>query len=133
MGSRSIETRAADVVLGEDGVLRVIVRPGAAVSASDMQSFLDARMQLAPEEVAVIIDQRRIRSMTREAQEVATRGTKRPTLCVAILIEGPLAVMIANFFLIFGRPSYPTRLFNSEEGALAWIAELRRERASAHV
>jgi hypothetical protein len=34
--------------------------------------------------------------------------------------------MIANFFIIFGRPVYPTKLFTSEQAALAWIDELRR-------
>ena len=64
----------------------------------------------------------------------ATEGAaQRPTLCVAILMESPLTVMIANFFVIFGKPHYPTRLFTSEESALAWIAQMREDRSSAHV
>lgn len=124
---RHIATRAADVVLGDDEVLRVIIHPGADVVADDMRAFLAARMQLAPHPVPVIIDQRRIRSMTREAQEVATTpdADRRPTVCVALLIDGPIAVMIANFFIIFARPRYPTRLFTSEEAALEWIAEMK--------
>lgn len=118
--------RNADVVLGEDGVLRVIVHEGADVTADDIRAYLAARMELAPHRVAVIIDQRRIRTMTREAQEAATEGAeKRPTIAVAILIGSPIAVMIANFFIIFGRPHYPTKLFTSEADALAWFAEVR--------
>jgi hypothetical protein len=123
----AIATRSADVVLGDDDVLRVIVRDGADVTADDMRAFLAARMELAPHRVAVIIDQRRIRSMTREAQEAGSAGAdKRPTIGVAILIGSPIAVIIANFFIIFGRPHYPTKLFTNEEAALAWIDELRR-------
>jgi hypothetical protein len=134
MTARCIETPAANVILSEDGVLRVIVHPGAEVGADEIRAFLAARMELAPFEVPVLIDQRRIRSMTREAQVVSTQGARdRPTLCLAILMEGPLAVMIANFFVIFGRPHYPTRLFTTEEAALAWIAEQRAARAGAHV
>jgi hypothetical protein len=134
MTARCIETRAAKVTLEDDGVVRVIVHPGAEVGADDMRAFLAARMQLAPHRVPVIIDQRRIRSMTRQAQIVATEGAaQRPTLCLAILMESPLTVMIANFFVIFGRPRYPTRLFTSEESALAWIAQMRADAASAHV
>lgn len=104
----------------------MIVRDGADVTADDMRAFLAARMQLAPHRVAVIIDQRRIRSMTREAQEAGSDGAdKRPTIGVAILIGSPIAVIIANFFIIFGRPHYPTKLFTNEEAALAWIDELR--------
>jgi len=122
LAKRGIATRCADVVLGDDDVLRVIVHEGADVSANDIRSFLAARMELAPHRVAVII-----RTMTREAQEASTEGAeKRPTICVAILIGGPIAVMIANFFIIFGRPVYPTKLFTSEQAALAWIDELRR-------
>jgi hypothetical protein len=128
---RTIATRNADVTLGEDGVLRVVVRDGADVTADDMRAFLAARMELAPHRVGVLIDQRRIRTMTREAQEAGTvDADKRPTLGVAILIAGPIAVMIANFFIIFGRPRYPTKLFSNEPAALAWLDELRRADAS---
>jgi hypothetical protein len=127
---RTIATRNADVILGEDGVLRVVVHEGADVTADDMRAFLAARMELAPHRVAVLIDQRRIRAMTREAQEAGTEGAdKRPTIGVAILIAGPITVMIANFFIIFGRPRYPTKLFTNEPGALAWLDELRRAEA----
>jgi len=119
------------VTLGEDGVLRVVVHDGADVTADDMRAFLAARMELAPHRVCVLIDQRRIRTMTREAQEAGTVGAdKRPTVGVAILIAGPIAVMIANFFIIFGRPRYPTKLFTNEPAALAWLDELRRAQAS---
>lgn len=119
-------------MLGDDGVLRVIVREGACVTADDMRSFLAARMELAPHRVGVIIDQRRIRTMTREAQEAATEDAdKRPTIGVAILIGSPIAVMVANFFIIFGRPRYPTRLFTTEEAALAWLEGLTRAEPSA--
>ncbi len=133
--TRSIATRAADVVLGEDDVLRVLVHPGTDVHADDMRAFLAARMELAPHPVAVIIDQRKIRTMTREAQEVATTpdSVNRPTICVALLVDGPIAVMIANFFIIFARPRYPTRLFTTEEAALAWIETWRARHAEGAV
>ncbi len=131
MRPRTIATRNADVTLGEDGVLRVVVHDGADVTADDMRAFLAARMELAPERVGVLIDQRRIRTMTREAQEAGTvDADKRPTIGVAILIAGPIAVMIANFFIIFGRPRYPTKLFSNEPAALAWLDELRRAEGS---
>jgi hypothetical protein len=131
---KTIATRAADVTLGEDGVLRVIVHEGADVTADDMRSFLAARMELAPHRVAVLIDQRRIRTMTRDAQEAGTEGSeKRPTIGVAIMIAGPIAVMIANFFIIFGRPRYPTKLFTNEPAALAWLDDLRRAEANMAV
>lgn len=128
MRPNTITTRNADVVLGEDGVLRIIVHDGADVTADDIRAYLAARMELAPQRVAVIVDQRLIRTMTREAQEVATKDAEsRPTLCAAILIGSPIAVMIANFFIIFGRPHYPTKLFTTEEAALAWIAEQQKK------
>lgn len=112
-------------------MLRVIVHDGADVTADDMRAFLAARMQLAPHRVCVLIDQRNIRSMTREAQEAGKEGAdKRPTRGVAILIGSPIAVIIANFFIIFGRPHYPTKLFTTEQAALEWFEELRRTERS---
>jgi hypothetical protein len=115
---------------GEDDVVRVELDPGADVDAHHIREFLQARMAVAPDPVAVLIDQRRIQSMTREAQLEGTRGSEhRPTLCLAILVEGPITVMIANFFIILGRPRYPTRLFTSETAALEWIEVMRRSAA----
>lgn len=116
------------MVLDDDDIVRVTVREGAHIDAPEIRAFLDARMQLAPHRVPILIDQRRIRSMTRAAQEESTRGAEqRPTVCVAILVEGPVTVMIGNFFIIVGRPHYPTRLFASEAEARAWIERKRGE------
>ena len=36
-------------------------------------------------------------------------------------LHTPDAVIIANFFIVFGRPHYPPKLFASEQAALAWL------------
>ncbi|AFC23391.1 hypothetical protein [Saprospira grandis] len=42
---------------------------------------------------------------------------------VAVLIKSGTAAMLANLFISFGKPLYPTKLFKEEADAIAWLVE----------
>jgi hypothetical protein len=42
---------------------------------------------------------------------------------VAILGTTPLSRMVGNFFIAVSKPMAPTKLFNDESSALAWLSE----------
>jgi hypothetical protein len=43
---------------------------------------------------------------------------------VALIVDTPLSRVLGNFFLAVNKPLYPTRLFDNEASALAWLQEL---------
>jgi hypothetical protein len=42
---------------------------------------------------------------------------------VALVVATPLSWMMGNFFLTVSKPMAPTRLFDDEASALAWLQE----------
>lgn len=120
-----ITERVRGAEVSFDGRLfKVVIDAGHDVDVEDTRAWMAAQLRLAPGCVPVLIDTRALRSMTRSAQEATTNGTLvGRTARVAVLVGSPVSVMIGNFFLIFAKPPYPSRLFTSELEALAWLGE----------
>lgn len=120
-----VETNAAVVEVEPDGV--VVVRVKAIdMDADRMREVLRARFELVPRAAPVLVDARRVRSMSREAQGLTVSAAERPYPdCLAILMDGPVSVVLGNFFMVFVKPPYPTKLFRDEGVARAWLRESR--------
>jgi hypothetical protein len=101
--------------------------PGADVDVEDARECLDVGLRLAGgRPMPVLVDLRPIRSQTAEARaHFASVHTTRVATAVALLIGSPVSRVIGNFFLRLNRPEAPTRLFDSEEAARAWLHEVR--------
>ncbi|MBI3203819.1 MAG: hypothetical protein IT377_06270 [Polyangiaceae bacterium] len=123
----SLDTPAARVELERDGIVVIHVKSGIDMTEDHMRLILEARFTLAPREAAVLVDARLARSVSRAALELSANPKVRPfTDCLAILNGSPVSVVLANFFLVFVRPPYPTKLFRDEEAARAWLRGNRR-------
>lgn len=74
--------------------------------------------------VVVVIDS--LTSQDSEARRIHAAGMQ-PTLfyAAALIVSNPLARAIGSFFLGLTRPAVPTRLFESVEDAVAWVATQR--------
>ena len=47
---------------------------------------------------------------------------------VALIVGTPLGRMMGNLFISLGKPLFPTRLFDNEASALAWLQAFVGER-----
>jgi len=56
------------------------------------------------------------------AQELSANFGARGTRAAAILIDGPVTVVLGNFFVRLSRPPYAVRLFKVEGEARTWLA-----------
>jgi hypothetical protein len=99
--------------------------PGADVDLADARECLAAGARLTDgRAVPVLVDLRPIRSQTAEARaHFASVHTRRVATAVALVIASPVSRVIGNFFLRLNQPEAPTRLFESEEEARAWLRE----------
>ena len=54
---------------------------------------------------------------------VSTQVSGKETLVSAfvVLIDSPISRMLSNFFLRVNKPSYPARLFTSEDKTIEWL------------
>lgn len=123
---RHASVEAADLTLEDDGTIVVRVKD-VDMTAERMSAILDERRAaFGAHCVPLLIDARRVRSMTREAQELTARpDSKEYTACLALLVDSAVSVVLVNFFMVFVRPPYPTRMFRSEDAARAWLRETR--------
>jgi hypothetical protein len=120
-----VELPNGRVLIGEDGVIEVRWNDDASVEVADIEAVLDAQLSLMGERARVMVDARRVRSMTRAAQRLtAEHPVSERTEAVAILVDGPVSRMLGNFFLSISRPKYPTRLFADPDEARAWLRGL---------
>ena len=72
----------------------------------------------------VLIDMRQTVQITREARNhYAGERTASIQRATALLIDSPLSATIANFFMGLNKPQSPTRMFTSEDEAIAWLRE----------
>lgn len=118
-----IETRTARIWLGEDGILRSIVKKGVDVTLTDAKDVLAAGVRIAGgRRVPVLVVASGVRSVNREARNhFGGEAAANLMLAQALRVDSPVSRVIGNFFLGLNKTSFPTRLFTSEAEALEWL------------
>jgi len=113
----------AEVFLDARGILRVSYSQGVRVGIRNVRSIIERHKQLAAgRKVPVLVDSRHTLSMSLEARRAArAEEVVRVTSRMAIIVDGPISVVIGHFFLRVAPPRYPTRLFTDPAEAEAWL------------
>ena len=121
--SEVIRTRISEIQLDGDGILRSTIVPNAEVTLEDSKRSIAVYRELSKGKARpVLMDARNIKSSDRESRVYATgKETASVVGAFAILVGGPVSKIVGNFFLRVNKPPYPTRLFTSEDEAIAWL------------
>jgi len=131
--SNSVLTQCASVRLRDDGVVHVVIRQGADLDAEATRELFAAYRTVGGSGALMILsDIRGMRSSTPESRALAT--TDEATAlhrAAAVIVGSRLTRMMGNLFMRLNRPAYPTRLFNDEESAVAWLLSMGRVDAEA--
>jgi hypothetical protein len=123
MSNEIIKTRIAKIWLGDDGIFRVIFLSGAEVNLEDIKEINSYMAKCSGgKRLPAFNDIRGVKSTTREAR-VFTSSQESVNVCsaAALLIDSPISRAISSLFLSLSSPPFPTRIFKSEEEALAWL------------
>lgn len=106
-----------------DGIVHLVWALGSTVTLEDAVAATEVMAQLTGgRRSPLLVDTRKIGPMDRPARsEFVRRGDL--VSAVALVIDTPLSRMIGNFFLAVSKPVAPTRLFDDEASALAWLQE----------
>ena len=122
-----VETRVMRLWQTPNGIVRVklTIPPGEKMTLDDAKEFLDACLELGGgQKIVALYDLRDNKSFTSDRETrayVAGESGEQVCKAVALLIGSPVSRMVGNFYLRISKPIYPTRLFTSEEEALAWL------------
>ena len=116
-------TRTGRHWLDEGGILRVVTFPGMEDTLEDAKRNVAAAAKLSGGKPRpILIDMRALKAQSREVRAYYNGPESRKVLCaIAILVDSPMSRMIGNFFLGFNKTDVPTKLFRSEDEALAWL------------
>ncbi len=122
MGS-PIDLRTQIIWLGDDGIVRVNLKPNIKIGLQDAQISMRAISDVCGgQRRPALVDMRGLIAMDREARlYFAGEETAKVESAAALLIDSPLSKAIGNFFMGLNKPIFPTRLFTSEAEALAWL------------
>ncbi len=109
----------------------LIVLPDANLKDDGPSAMMNADFQLAfaraaGRPVAVVVQMTSLLSQDGAARRVyAERMEPKLFFAAALVATNPMSRAIASFFLGLTKPKIPTRVFDSFDAALAWVAEAR--------
>jgi hypothetical protein len=109
--------------LRPDGIVHLIWSSTAVMNFEDAVAAIDAMTKLTEgKRRALLVDAHDAGPQDRAARwEFARQGDL--VSAVAILCATPLSRMMGNFFIAVSKPMAPTKLFDNESSAVAWLGE----------
>ena len=121
-------TRMAKIWLGDDGIVRVEYFPGVEETLTNAKENIATIMKVSKKKKCpVLVDNRNIKSITREARAYYAGEEAAKAMNAAVLLIGSsVNRLIGNFFMNFNKPKYPVKLFTSESNAIEWLKGFRR-------
>lgn len=120
---RRIETSASIISLSDEGIIYDVspraVRFTMEQARESMAAYLEITGGLRS---PLLVDIRQVQGIDRAARQHLTGPDgERAVSAVALLADSALTRAIGNFFIGLNRPSFPVRVFTSEEEALRWL------------
>lgn len=108
--------------LRPDGIVHLAWAPSVGMGLEDAIAAIAAMEGLTGGRKApLLVDTSEAGPQDRPARmEFVRRGDL--VAAVALIVGTPLSRMMGNFFLAVSKPMAPTRLFDDEETAVAWLA-----------
>jgi hypothetical protein len=114
--------------LRPDGIVQVVLAPRVAIVLEDATATSEAMAQLTGgRQSPLLVDMRDTGPQDRAARAVWARPSA-PLSAVALIVGSPLSRMMGNLFISSNRPTTPTRLFDNEASAVAWLQAFVGER-----
>jgi hypothetical protein len=107
--------------LRPDSIVQLVWAPQTTVLLEDATAALEAMAQLTGgRRSPLLVDMHDTGPLDRPTRAELTRRSDLQT-AVALIVGTPLTRMMANFFLTVNKPLFPTRMFDDEASAAAWL------------
>ena len=116
-----LETPNFKLWLGDDGVLRLRVKPGTYITSEIAKQTAEPVVAIVREKHApLLIYMDGLKGIDRDARLIYT-GMSVPTP-VALVGGSPIARVIGNYFILINKPArLQLRMFANEENAIKWL------------
>jgi hypothetical protein len=123
MTASRVTTRTSELWVREDGITHVVDLPNFIKTVKDAKEIMAVIVELNHgKPVPVLVDIRAGLGADRETRAYyAGKEILESTRALALLVESRLTRLMANLFISINQPAVPTRLFTSEDEAIAWL------------
>lgn len=121
--TKKTETDAAYLNLGNDGIIRVIIKRKTEVNAAVLKKLYKVFNEIENGEPYAFIYYTEDSSvtMTEEGRTFAKEEENSfPKICEAVVVTNLSHKLLANFYLRFNKPNYPFKVFSKMEDAEKW-------------
>lgn len=119
-GTGIVSSRVDKIWLSEDGIIHIVVLPGAEYAQADARAGIATVIRISSgKKHPLLVDIRRVKSIDRVARREFASGTNVTAL--ALLIASPVSKVIGNVFVGLNKVAVPVRLFTSEAEATQWL------------
>lgn len=117
-----VETRVAVVRLNE-GILEHRFHHDVTLTIEDANAIVDASRALVSEPTPTLAVAHRIRGATRDVRALVATSKAFSDIAsrFAMVVQSPVSRLLGNTFFGLNRPPFPTRMFTSEDEAVAWL------------
>ena len=126
MNNSIIDTRTTKMWLDDDGIIRIVTKPGVTKQAlSDAVENMEAVELLRQgKKRPIFVDIRDAMSTDAEGRRYYSRAELAENFSASAFIVGsPLSRVIGSLFLGLNKPPFPVKLFDSPEKALEWLRD----------
>jgi hypothetical protein len=119
---QTITIRTAKLTFSE-GILYIRIFEEADMDRADVEEIYNLGLQMAQgKPYCALADTRGKPTSTPEARAFgAEQGYSKFRLADALLVDSSMMKLVANVYIKFNKPKVPTRMFESEEKAIAWL------------
>jgi len=109
--------------LRPDGIVGMVFTPRVATDLADALAAVEAMTQLTRgRRSPLLVNLHGAGPQDRPARAEFARRDDLVS-AVAVIVDTPLSRMLGNFYLTVSKPIAPTRLFDDEGSAVAWLLE----------
>ena len=113
-----------EIWLGDDGIMRVQYPPNSHLTMNVMERIHRKHLEISRVPCPILVRAESVASAEYEAQRFASRDDVAALVTgMAIIVKSAFTRAMADLFMRFHKPPYPTRVFADEQSATAWLTQ----------
>lgn len=114
----------ADISYGQDNILTFRLHDKSNIELEEAKKIYNAASKLAGDRMHCnFMDMRKMTYMSGEARKFFGSQDKSTVKAIAVISNKVLHKPLINLYMKFSKPQIPTRFFETEDAALAWLKE----------
>lgn len=130
---KKTETEFANVTLGEDRIMRVLIRSKTEMTRDTFRKLFEVFREMVEGVPYAYIYYAEDSSVTVTAdgrQFAKEEEFSFPKICNAVVVNNLAHKLLANFYLRFNKPNYPFKVFSKMDEAEKWCRQQRTKSAT---